>query len=353
MRAKSMVLILVALGCGLVATIGVSQVMKENSQADAAPMGPIVVSITDLDQNVPIPLEGVKVEQWPLDRIPPGAVTTLEEVEGKYTKQRMFNGEPLLQRKLSDKDNDNESLNIPPGFRVAAVKVNEESAVANLINPGDHVDVIAFIKTRGAGEGVRSKTILRDIRVFAVNAETSRAQDIGEEGGRIDAKTVSLLVKPKQVQMLVLAEQLGKLELSLRHPDEEVADSSEETTTVDDLLGDGSSNGTSTQGGANWANLLKPNTPSVAPAAGMPQQHNKPFEMVVMGPDQAVKWMWRDEEELPELVGQSGSGSNRPAATPPTPAVGKLPAAIPATDLPPNLMPTPIPPAPDSAFLGN
>ena len=348
MRAKSMALILVALACGLVATIGVSQVMKENSQSESIPLGPIVVTIANMDIGQSITPEAVKLEQWPMDRIPPGAVTALEDVEGKYARQYMFPGEPLLTGKLMDQNSDQEAIKIPPGFRVTAVKVDEESAVANLISPGDHVDVIAFIKPRSSTDTTRSKTILRDIRVFAVNSETSRAQDLGEEG-RIDAKTVSLLVKPKQAQLVVLAEQLGKLELSLRHPDEQLEDL-DETTTIDDLLGESSDgNDSSKKPSGNWLDLLKPAAePSPEVAANA---EDAPFEMVVMGPDQAVKWMWKDEEKLPELVEKTGE-----AAKPEVPAVTGAPA-MQGSPLPPELAPGPItpvpaPPAPDSAFLG-
>lgn len=349
MRAKSMALILVALACGLVATIGVSQVMKKNSQNESIALGPIVVTLANMDIGQSITPEAVELEQWPMDRIPPGAVTAVEEVEGKYARQYMFAGEPLMAGKLMDQNTDQEAAKIPPGFRVAAVKVDEASAVANLINPGDHVDVIAFIKSRSSADKVRSKTILRDIRVFAVNSETSRAQELGEEG-RIDAKTVSLLVKPKQVQLLVLAEQLGKLELSLRHPDETLEDL-DETTTVDDLLGEtsGSGDGSSNKPSGSWLDLLKPKSqPSNQGEAADPDSLDKPFEMVVMGPDNAVKWKWNDEGELPELVGDSGARTEGAE----TPATGQ------PVELPPGLTPAPItpvppaPPAPDSAFLG-
>ena len=50
MRPKSMILIVIALGCGLIASIGISQVM-ENRAVEvpvAAPMEKIYVAMTDI-----------------------------------------------------------------------------------------------------------------------------------------------------------------------------------------------------------------------------------------------------------------------------------------------------------------
>ena len=53
MRAKSMVLILIALGCGLVASIAISQVMERGSRSANAGLEtvPIYVASTDIDVN--------------------------------------------------------------------------------------------------------------------------------------------------------------------------------------------------------------------------------------------------------------------------------------------------------------
>lgn len=345
MRAKSMGLILVALACGLVATIGVSQVMKENAQTDAAPQSPIVVTVANLDIGDAIKPEQVKVEQWPQEKVPPGAITSLEEIEGKYARQYMFPGEPLLSGKLMDSNRDLDSAKIPPGYRVAAVKVDDESAVANLINPGDHVDVIAYIKARGE-QGVQTQTILRNVRVFAVNSETSRGKEMADTD-RIDAKTISLLVKPAQVQLVVLAEQLGKVELSLRHPDEkDRGDDVDGPTTITDLV---QGRNSSDRGGAPAGGLTGIlNTivnPPVAPAQRggetfEPTGQDEPFQMVVLTPQEATVWKWDDERQLPTLADETSNGPAAQAA--PAEAAPALP--VPAL---PGVAPTlPVPAAP-------
>ena len=77
MRGKSLVLIIIALGCGLVASIGISQIMdkKPVDSSHQMKMGKIYVAIVDVDINEPLNAEMVKLEEWPQDKIPEGAIT--------------------------------------------------------------------------------------------------------------------------------------------------------------------------------------------------------------------------------------------------------------------------------------
>ena len=67
----------------------------------------------------------------------------------------------------------------------------------------------------------KSKIILQNIRVFAVDQTVQRSPDGGEE--RTIAKTVSLMLTPEQASKLSLAEQIGELSLIPRNPDDDEA----------------------------------------------------------------------------------------------------------------------------------
>lgn len=246
MRPKSLVLIVIALGCGLVASIGISQVL-ERQTAPAAPqveMENIFVAIEDIDINEPITPQMIKLEPWPADKIPEGALRDLEGLENRRPRSRLFAGEVILEGKLFGSEEDRgASKLIPKGYRVHSVRVTAESAASGLILPGDRVDVLVYLQVQSQlSQGNRqrmkkqlTRTILTNCRVFAVNERIHRETDA--EGNSIAAKTVSLLVTPKQVEILVLASQLGSLSLSLRPPDEEGNISGEtEEATIAELL---------------------------------------------------------------------------------------------------------------------
>ena len=93
MRIKSVVLIVVALACGLVASIGISQVLdKPSDTASAVETIPIYVALADIDINEKLDATHVKVEQWPADKVPKGAINKLEDAKGKFARVRLYEG---------------------------------------------------------------------------------------------------------------------------------------------------------------------------------------------------------------------------------------------------------------------
>jgi pilus assembly protein CpaB len=220
MRPKSMVLILIALGCGLIASIGISQVMERNAGDKAKlPTAQIYVAVVDVSAGEQLSAAKIKLEEWPVDKIPEGAVKTPEQLEGMAPMQPLYAGEPLLVAKLADhKKMKGNASRIRQGYRVMAVNVDAASAVAGLVWPGDHVDVMAY--TRGSNSiGDRAEAILENVEVFAVNDKINRHED--GDGRSIQARTVSLLVTREQAEQLMLFQHVGLMSLALRNPDDE------------------------------------------------------------------------------------------------------------------------------------
>jgi pilus assembly protein CpaB len=66
-----------------------------------------------------------------------------------------------------------------------------------------------------------TRTILQDIKVFAVNDVTGMEEGKKDNSGKsIVAKTISLLVTPDQAAKVTLASQLGTIQLVMRSPDD-------------------------------------------------------------------------------------------------------------------------------------
>ena len=215
---KSIILLVVALGCGTIAFFGMRSAMARPDSEPTENTETIFVAASSVPSWSKLSPELVKQEEWPTDRIPPGAARSLEEFQDKSSLYPLYAGEPIILTKLSDGDGKIASVRIPDGHQVFAVKVDKESALSGLIHPGDRVDVLVFIRGRSGGqEKIRTgtRTILRNTTVFAVNDQIARSKD-GETS--IDAKTVSLLVLPEQSEKLLLAKQLGTIHLALRKP---------------------------------------------------------------------------------------------------------------------------------------
>lgn len=265
MRSKSIVLLALALGCGLVASIGISQVMERRNQATGTPgeTEAVLVALHDINPNEAINAENVKIEEWPKSKLQPGVLTKPEEYENKRARQKIFAGEQLVAARLIDeKELTYVSKEIPKGFRVIPVRVDAVSGNAGLIVPGDRVDVLAYLAKNPTHDIMETQTkcILQDIKVFAVDDITKR--DPGEDQQTVVAKTISLLVTPAQAQKITLASELGTIRLSMRNEgDDQIIDT--DSISAQEVLGLGGSNRS-----AESAKPAQPN-PSTAAASSM------------------------------------------------------------------------------------
>ncbi len=239
MRPKSLLLLGLALGCGLVASIGISQVMNGNPGPKAAETVPIFIALHNINLGDPIEAGMVSLEEWPKDKVPRGAISKLTDLEGRRPRTAIIEGEPMLEGKLLAPGQIADPIgSIPKGMRLKTIAVDAEKSAAGLLKPGDRVDVQLFVpKDQKTGvEAAKTKVILQNIRVFAVDQMVQRSPDGAEE--RSVAKTVSLMLTPEQASKLSLAEQIGEVSLTPRNPDDEMeADWSE--YTIEDLLADG------------------------------------------------------------------------------------------------------------------
>jgi pilus assembly protein CpaB len=222
MRPKSLILLSLALGCGLVAALGINQMMAKQGPVTitAGETRDIFVTLKDINTNDLVTEEALKLEPWPKDKVPVDAIEKLDDIVGRRARTKLFAGEPVRDAKLLEKGDAGLGAadSIPDGFRVVSVRVDAVKSSGNLIKPGDRVDVIVhMLQPDGGPSDAVSKTFLQDVRVFAVNAEIDRDNN----GTKVAAQTIGLLVKPEQVELITLAEEMGKIRLSMRSPNDD------------------------------------------------------------------------------------------------------------------------------------
>jgi pilus assembly protein CpaB len=154
---------------------------------------------------------------------------TETEVLGAATRREFRSGEALVADQLI-KPTDPGFLPavLAPGMRATSIAVDPAEGGAGLITPGDRVDVILTqsftdaslnLSHRSVGE-----TILPNLRVIAID-QTTKVAGMAQPGA-IHApvttleprlpKTVTLEVTVHQAEVLMVAGQLGKLQLTLR-----------------------------------------------------------------------------------------------------------------------------------------
>lgn len=338
MRAKSLLLLIIALGCGTVASVGISQVMMEQKQGNnEPPTVEIYVAVKDVDVNQKLTTDLIKLEKWPQNRVPDGAIFKLEDVENRFVRQRMYPGEPILAGKLNNTivGVDTE---IPRGFRVFDLSVNERNGGSGYIKPGARVDVLGTFKVNNVTE---SRVVMRNVRIFGINGVTVRDT---EPGTNSRATTFQLLVHESQMDALNLATALGELRCTLRGTVEN-QDTSDTTDTGEEFI--------------SWVRGTDTRVASMANPSGSaggdifggpstlalePQVEEKKKELLIITPNGVTKYQWSREDELPQKVEPQGDASSSAGAVTAASLLSGLGGYTPQYPTTPGGAPSTVPP---------
>ena len=216
MKNKSLMLLLVAAGCGLVAMIGVQQMLSGGKPAAKTQ---ILVARAEIEAGVELDKTNVGFKEWPSDSIPEGAIQTEEQFAERSLKHRVGPGQPILLPELGNKGEFGPEIQIPKNMRLVSVAVTATMVHSGLLRPGNFVDVSAAIEVsvRNGQKRVEVKPVLECVKVFAVDSQIAGSVESKDAKAK-EIKNVSFLVYPMQGQLLQLANKQsnGQLQFALR-----------------------------------------------------------------------------------------------------------------------------------------
>jgi pilus assembly protein CpaB len=249
MRARTLILFFVALVlAGGTAVLVRTWMAQQKPIAEAAP--------------VPVPQKSVLVargatargqilkpgdlawQAWPdggVDRayIQSGA-KPIETFAGWVARDPLGPGEPVTEAKIvAPGSRGFLAAALRPGMRAVSVPVTPTSGIAGFVFPGDQVDILITQTLPADKKGEQqphraAETVLHDVRVIAVD------QKLDSKGGEaIVAHTATLEVTPKQSEMIAVANEMGKLSLSLRSLAASPTEESSADSSADSLTGAG------------------------------------------------------------------------------------------------------------------
>lgn len=242
---------LIILGVAVAAASGAGYVAKNMTVTPpavvvaAAPSKP-AIKLTDvlvLSTDVPMggPVDSALAWQsWPVDGVNENFITksaepeALETLKGSLARIAMFAGEPLRRSKLVGDGKSFMSSILPSGRRAIATQISADTSAGGFILPNDYVDVIMTRRANTGGDGFVTETILKNIRVLAIDQTIQE----DEEGKKVKVgQTATLELTPQQAEIITVAQQMAdRLTLSLRS----VADSQEPPSGEADYLVSGS-----------------------------------------------------------------------------------------------------------------
>lgn len=164
----------------------------------------------------------------------PSALTSAQQAIGKLTLEPIAKGTPVLTSHFPVLGPVAQSLK--PQERAVAIKVNEVIGVGGFVSPGDHVDVLLYLRAEPETSDISSaQVILNNVRVLAYgdeaelieseasDAKASNEPSVIDQGvGKLqamkakDGKSAILAVPEQDTARLLLAESSGILRLALR-----------------------------------------------------------------------------------------------------------------------------------------
>jgi len=222
MKPKTLILLAVAVGCGLVAMLGIQQAMQ-GGQGGGTPKVSVLVAKSDIQPGIELTEELVGFNEMSAEAVPEDAVTAPDQYAERSLSYPVVAGDIIRQSKLGKPGEFTRSNQIPAGMRVVAISVNDTQTVSGMMRPGDRVDLAVTFQVRNA-RGVmttRTKTLLEYVEVFATDNRT--VSDGAAKSQETKTKVVSLVVSPEQVNYIKLAESKGQLALSWRNPNDSEA----------------------------------------------------------------------------------------------------------------------------------
>jgi pilus assembly protein CpaB len=211
MKPKTMILMFVAVGCGLVASILTSRLIADRGESTPDEPKVTVLQVKKKILQYSLlkdPEEMFEVKEIPESAAPKKAIKSFDELRDKRVNRQLPEEYFITTDDLVSKDLNGLAAELRPGSRATAIRVNPESLAGGFVLPNSRVDIIW---TSLNGE-TQSKNILQDMLILAVD----QINDRDPERRAILGSTVTLACYPEEVLELATATKSGDLRLSLR-----------------------------------------------------------------------------------------------------------------------------------------
>jgi pilus assembly protein CpaB len=219
MKPKTLILMFVAVGCGLAASFMTSKLLAERSSKEQAEVEKVKILVAkknlSLGTLIKNPEDLFEERQFTKGEEPKRAIRDFEQLKDKRLNKPITAEQFVSADDLMDKGGEGLAALMAKGMRAFGVKVNQETTAGGFVLPNSRVDVV-WVK-RGGDNDSQSKIILQNVLVLAVDTMPVRPED----KQAVVASTVTLALRPEQVELLSLASEQGSLRLVLRSFDDE------------------------------------------------------------------------------------------------------------------------------------
>lgn len=208
---------LIALGAAVyLSTRYVSEtgLLRTTAAPTSAPVqtAPVIVARVALPAYSAITSAELLVEQVPVADVPPGALTALSQVAGRWTSQPLPAGVPVVATDVfAPKSANILAARIRPGDMAVDLPLGANQVVDGMVQPGDTISLFATISEKTGQQA--TEDFLNQIKVLAVNGSmTATAPTPGQN------LTLILALPPGQVAELLFMQDKGPVQAVLDAP---------------------------------------------------------------------------------------------------------------------------------------
>lgn len=204
--------VVIALGSGFFVFLLLA-LSNQNKPADVATTK-LVIAVQNISPRTEIQANQLQRTDWPMALPTPiGGYEQISDVAGKLAIAPIAPGQPVTDRVVVDKKDLKEThssaaLILDKSNVGVAMPVTVKSSVAQAIQAGDRVDVIATFKSPGAGTGTSTQRVLADMLILQVGNWPSPSAD-SKAQQPAGASVITLQLKEQDVLVLEYTQQFA------------------------------------------------------------------------------------------------------------------------------------------------
>jgi pilus assembly protein CpaB len=226
MRPKTIVLLAVAVVCGLGASFAVSKLMSKQLFSRPNEEATVEVWVAKPDDGIK---QGTRIDKpedfferkrMPEDQVGKTAMPAKnpdEQLKNKFLTRSLSKGQFVTPKDFDEKGL---GLTPPPGLQALGMKASAEVIAGGFVLPNSRVDVIWTTEDPKRPGRYVSQIKLQNILVLAVDHVTERQAEAKGQNV-VSPSTVTLAVTDDEAKRLGFLQAKGKLWLALRNPEDQ------------------------------------------------------------------------------------------------------------------------------------
>lgn len=205
-------------------TASIEEEVKEKAKKDQGNTVAVVVPVRNLQPGTVLDPSVVAARPVSSDFVYEDTLLAgdFDKFKGQALIRGVVQGRPLRRQDVREVFSDFAG-SVPEGKRAITIDVDELNSVANMIQPGNVVDLMLVIKGEGAGPlpGQSEAGVvpfLSKVRVLATGQTVTHEGEGGKPGARrVTYTNLTLEVTPFQGARIAMAQEIGKLRAVLRN----------------------------------------------------------------------------------------------------------------------------------------